>query len=56
MEKGEKNHIFGKFSKGGTGTRSVLSIGIGTGNGSHCSILTSVHILAITLSFLIRFE
>ena len=58
MEKWEKNHISGQFSKGGTstkqsgtGTISVLS----TGTGTHCSILTSVRILAITWSFFIRF-
>ena len=61
MEKWEKNHISGQFSKGGTGTKQsgtgttlVLSTGIGTG--THCSILTSVRILAIACSFLIRFE
>ena len=59
MEKWEKNHLSGQFSKGGTcteksgiGTTLVLS----TGTGTHCSIFTSVHILAITCSFLIRFE
>ena len=38
MEKWEKNHLFGQFSKGGTsskqsgiGTTLVLSIGTGTG-------------------------
>ena len=44
MKKWEKNHLFGQFSKGGTGI------------GTHCSILTSVRMLAITCSFLIRFE
>ena len=51
MEKGKKNHLSGQFSKGGTGTTLVLS----TGTGTHCSILTSVRSLAITLSFMIRF-
>ena len=61
MEKWEKNHHSGENSKGGTGTEQsgigtdcVLSIG--TGTGTHCSILTSVRILAITWSFVIRFE
>ena len=60
MEKWEKNHLSGQFSKGGTGTKqsgtntiSVLSTG--TGTGTHCSILTNFHILAITWSFIIRF-
>ena len=59
MEKWEKNHLSGQFSKGGTGTKqsgtgtiNVLS----TGTGTHFSVLTSVRILAITWSFLIRFE
>ena len=63
MGKWEKNHLSGQFSKGGTGTKQsgtgttlVLSTGTGTGTGTHCSILTSVRILAITWSFLIRFE
>ena len=63
MEKWEKNHLSGQFSKGGTGTKqsgtstiSVLSTGTGTRTGTHCSILTSVSILVITCSFLIRFE
>ena len=63
MEKWEKTHHSGKFSRGGTGTKQsgtgtdcVLSTGTGTGTGTHCSILTSVCILAITWSFLIRFE
>ena len=54
MEKWEKNHLSGQFSKGGTGTALVLSTGPGTG--THCSILESVRIFAITCSFLIRFE
>ena len=59
MEKLEKNHISGQFSKGGidtkqsgTGTISVLCTGTGTGTGTHCSVLTSVRIFAITWSFL----
>ena len=59
MEKWEKNHLSGQFLKGGTGTKqsgtgtiSVLS----TGTGTHYSVLTSVSILALTFSFLIRFE
>ena len=63
MEKWEKNHLSGQFLKGGTGTEQsgtgttlVLSIGTSTGTGTHCSILTSVSILAITCSFIIRFE
>ena len=59
MEKWEKNHHFGENSRGGTsteqsgtGTDCVLS----TGTGTHCSILTSVCILDITWSFMIRFE
>ena len=62
MEKVEKNHLSGQFSKGGTGTKqsgtgtiSVLSTGTGTDIGTHCSILTSVRIFAITWSFIIRF-
>ena len=63
MEKWEKNHLSGQFSKGGTGTKqsgtgtiSVLSTGTGTDTGTHCSVLTSVRILAITWSFLIQLE
>ena len=63
MEKWEKNHHSGENSRGGTGTKQsgtgtdcVLSTGTGTGTGTHCSILTSVRMLAITWSFLIRFE
>ena len=63
MEKWEKNHHSEKFSRGGTGTKQsgtrtdcVLSTGTSTGTGTHCSILTSVRILAITWSFMIRFE
>ena len=59
MEKWEKNHIFWQFSRGGTGTEQsgtgTISI-LSTGTGTQCSILTSVRILVITWSFLIRFE
>ena len=63
MEKWEKIHLFWKISRGGTGTKqsgtgtiSVLSTGTGTGTVTHCSNLTNVRILAITWSFLIRFD
>ena len=59
MEKWEKNHLFGQFSKGGTGTEQSgtgSTLVLSTGTGTHCSILTNVRILAITCSFLIRFE
>ena len=65
MEKGKKNHLSRQFSKGGTGTEQsgtgttlVLSTGtdIGTDTGTPCSVLTSVSMLTITWSFLIRFE
>ena len=66
MEKWEKNHLYGQFSKGGTGTKQsgtgttlVLSTGTGTGTpgtDTHALFWTSVSILAITCSFLIRFE
>ena len=63
MEKWEKNHLLWKFSRvgigtkqSGTGTTSNLSTGTGTGIGTQCSILTSVRILAINWSFLIRFK
>ena len=59
MEKWEKNHLFWEISRGGTdtkqsgtGTISVLSTGTGTG----ALFWTSVSILDITWSFLIRFE
>ena len=58
MEKWEKNHHYGKFSRGGTGTKQsgtgtdcVLSTG--TGIGTQCFVLDSVRILAITWPFLI---
>ena len=61
MGKWEKNHHSREISRGGTGTKQsgtgtdcVLSTG--TGTGTQCSILDNVHILSITLSFLIRFE
>ena len=58
MEKWEKNHLSGQFSKGGTdteqsGTGTTLVLSTGTGTGTHCSILTSVLNLVITCSFLI---
>ena len=61
MEKWEKNHLSGQFSKGGTGTKqsgtgTTLVLSTGTGTGTHCSILTSVCSLVITCSFIIRFE
>ena len=59
MEKWEKNHLSGQFSKGGTGTKQSgtgTTLVLSTGTGTHCSVLTSVSILAITCSFLIRFE
>ena len=61
MEKWEKNHHSREISRGGTGTKQsgtgtdcVLSTG--TSTGTQCSVLDSVRILAITWSFLIRFE
>ena len=45
MEKWEKNHLSGQFSKGGTGTKQS---GTGTSTGTPWSILTSVRILSIT--------
>ena len=59
MEKWEKNHLSGQFSKGGTGTEqsgTCTTLVLSTGIGTHCSILDSVSILAITCSFIIRFE
>ena len=66
MEKWEKNHIFWEILRGGTGmkqsgtgTISVLSIGIGTEFSvpvPNALFWTSVSILAITWSFRIRFE
>ena len=45
MEKEEKNHIFWKFLKGGTGTEqsgtgtiSVMSTGTSTGTSTQCSV------------------
>ena len=54
--KWEKNHHYGEILRGGTGTDCVLSTGIDTGTGTQCSILDSVRMLAITCSFIIRFE
>ena len=66
MEKGEKNHHLWEISRGGTGTKqsgtgtiSVLSTGTGTEflvSVPNALFRTSVSILAITWSFLIRFE
>ena len=59
MEKWEKNHLFGQFSKGGTGTKqsgTTLVLSTGTGTGTHALFRTSVSILAITYSVLIRFK
>ena len=67
--KGDKKHLSGQFSKDGTGTEQsgtgttlVLSTGTGTtlvlstGTGTHTLFWTIVRILAITWSFMIRFE
>ena len=59
MEKGKKNHLYGQFSKGGTGTEQSgtgTTLVLSTGTGTECSVLDSVRILSITWSFLIRFE
>ena len=61
MEKWEKKHLSGQFSKGGTGTKqsgtgTICVLSTGTGTGTHCSVLTIVRIVAITCSFIIRFE
>ena len=59
MEKWEKNHLSGKFSKGGTGTEQSgtdTTLVLSTGTGTHALFWTDVSILAITYSFLIRFE
>ena len=66
MEKGKKNHNFWEISRGGTGTKqsgigtiSVLSTGIGTKKSilvPNALFWTNTSILAITWSFLIRFE
>ena len=66
MEKGEKNHKFWEIARGdtgtkqsGTGTISVLSTGTGTKFSvpvPNVLFWISVIILAITWSFLIRFE
>ena len=66
MEKWEKNYLFWEISRGGTGTKqsgtSTISI-LSTGTGTEFSVQvpnalfwTNVSILAITWSFLIRFE
>ena len=59
MEIWEKNHLSGQFLKGGTSTKqsgTSTTLVLSTGTGTHCSILISDHILAITWSFLILFE
>ena len=59
MEKGDKNHLSGQFLKGGTGTEQSgtgTTLVLSTGTGTHALFCTSVRILAITCSFLIRFE
>ena len=61
MEKWEKNHLSGQFSKGGTGTEqsgtgTTLVLSTGTGIGTHTLFWTNVSIMAITWSFRIRFE
>ena len=53
MEKGKKNTHYGQISRGGTGTK--LS-GTGTISVLFFFFLTSVGILAITCSFIIRFK
>ena len=64
--KGDKNHLSGQFSKGGTGTEqggtgteqsgTGTTLVMSTGTGTHALFWTSVRILAITCSILIRFE
>ena len=49
MEKGDKNHLSGQFSKGGTGTEqsgtgTTLVLSTGTGTGIHALFWTSVRI------------
>ena len=61
MEKGDKNHLSGQFLKGGTGTEqsgtgTTLVLSTGTGIGTHALFWTSVRLLAINCSFIIRFE
>ena len=66
MEKWKKNHLFWEISRGGTGTKqsstdtiSFLSTGTGTEflvPVPNVLFQTSANILAITWSFLIRFE
>ena len=51
MEKWEKNHLSGQFSKGGIGTEQSgtgTTLVLSTGTGTHFFVLTSVRILAIT--------
>ena len=49
MEKWEKNHHFWAFSRFGTGTEKLVSV-------PNVLFWTSVSVLAITWSFLIRIE
>ena len=66
MEKWEKNHHFWAFSRFGTGTKQCGTGTIcfwSTGTGTEKSVLvpnvlfyTSVNVLSITWSFLIRIE
>ena len=59
MEKWEKNHLFGEILRGSTSTISILSTCTGTEFSvpvPNVLFWTSVSILAITWSFLIRFE
>ena len=49
MDKWKKNTIYGHF-------RGIDTCTEQSGTGTHCSVLTSVRIFAITFSFLIRFE
>ena len=56
MKKGKKNHLYGQFSKGGTGTEQSgtgTTLVLSTGTGTQCCILDSVRILVITWSFMI---
>ena len=61
MEKWEKNHHFWAFSRGGTSTKQSGTGTTGTGTEKlvpvpNVMFWTSVRILAITWSFLIRVE
>ena len=59
MEKWEKNHLSRQFSKGGTGTKQSgtgTTLVLSTGTSTHALFWAGVSILAITYSFLIRFD